>query len=69
MDSGTDTAYAVGFPIQKSADQRVLAPPRSLSQRATSFIASDSQGIHQMPLKRLIAILAHRDKPHTQLSP
>jgi len=27
----------------------MLAPPRSLSQRATSFIASCRQGIHQMP--------------------
>ena len=35
-------------------DQRVLAPPHSLSQRATSFIASQCQGIHQMPLLRLI---------------
>jgi hypothetical protein len=32
----------------------VLAPPHSLSQRATSFVASVRQGIHQMPLKRLI---------------
>jgi hypothetical protein len=27
----------------------VLAPPHGLSQRATSFIASQCQGIHQMP--------------------
>ena len=40
----------VGFPIRKSSDQKVLAPPRSLSQRATSFIASRRQGIHQKPL-------------------
>jgi hypothetical protein len=39
-----------GFPIRKSTDQRVLASPRGLSQRATSFIASQCQGIHQMPL-------------------
>ena len=39
-----------GCPIRKSTDQRVLAPPRGLSQRATSFIASQCQGIHQMPL-------------------
>jgi hypothetical protein len=32
----------------------VLALPRGLSQRATSFIASQCQGIHQMPLSRLI---------------
>jgi hypothetical protein len=43
-----------GFPIRKSTDQRLLAPPRGLSQRATSFIASQCQGIHQMPLSRLI---------------
>src|SRR5690606_8921849 len=32
-------AFKVGFPIRKSTDQRVFAPPRSLSQRITSFIA------------------------------
>ncbi len=40
----------VGFPIRKYADQRVLAPPRILSQRATSFIASQRQGIRWKPL-------------------
>ena len=40
----------VGFPIQKSAGQRLLAPHHSLSQPVTSFIASIRQGIHQMPL-------------------
>ncbi len=44
----------VGCPIRKSSDQNLLAVPRSLSQRATSFIASQCQGIHQMPFKRLI---------------
>ena len=43
------TLNALGCPIQKSADQRVLSPPHSLSQSATSFIASYCQGIHQMP--------------------
>ena len=43
----------VGCPIRKSAHQRLLAPPRSLSQRATSFIASWFQGIHQMPFSCL----------------
>ncbi len=38
-----------GFPIRKSTDQSLLAAPRGLSQRATSFIASRRQGIHQMP--------------------
>ena len=56
MDSGTDNPCGFGFPIRKSADQRVLAPNRGLSQRATSFIACVRQGIPQMPLlKRLIA--------------
>ena len=49
----------VGCPIRKSAHQRLLAPPRSLSQRATSFIASTRQGIHQMPLLRLICESRH----------
>ncbi len=44
-----DTAEAVGCPIRKSTDQRLLAAPRGLSQRAASFIASQCQGIHQMP--------------------
>ena len=35
-----------GFPIQKSADQRSFAPPRSFSQLITSFIGSQCQGIH-----------------------
>ncbi len=49
----------VGCPIRRSADQRLLASPRGLSQRATSFIASQCQGIHQMPLKCLIS------RPHS----
>ncbi len=44
----------MGFPIRKSTDQSLLAAPHGLSQRATSFIASQCQGIHQMPLRRLI---------------
>ena len=43
-----------GFPIRKSADQRVLSPPHGLSQSATSFIASYRLGIHQTPFSRLI---------------
>ncbi len=45
---------AVGFPIRTSPDQSLLAAPRGLSQPVTSFIASQCQGIHQMPLRRLI---------------
>ena len=49
----------VGFPIRKSTDQRLFAPSRSLSQRTTSFIASYRQGIHQMPLGHLIALISN----------
>ena len=47
----------VGFPIRKSTDQSFFAAPRGLSQRSTSFIASQRQGIHQMPLRHLIALI------------
>ena len=47
-----------GFPIRTSADHRALAPPRSLSQRATSFIACACQGIHQMLFKSLDLIFS-----------
>ena len=39
-----------GFPIQKSTNQKVFAPPRSLSQLITSFFASESLGIPRVPL-------------------
>ena len=55
MNSVDDTAEAVGCPIRKSTDQSLLAAPRGLSQRAASFIASQCQGIHQMPFRRLIS--------------
>jgi hypothetical protein len=42
----------VGCPIRRSRDQRLLASPPGLSQRATPFIASQCQGIHQMPFLR-----------------
>ena len=68
MDSDRDLPCGRGCPIRRPADQRALAPPRSFSQRATSFIASWRQGIHQMPLpQRLIAKpVARRDKPRSQ---
>ena len=53
MDSTADTPSGVGCPIRKSSDQRSLPSPRSLSQGATSFIASRCQGIHQMPFSSL----------------
>ena len=49
----------MGFPIRRSTDQRLFAPSRSLSQRTTSFIASYRQGIHQMPLGHLIALISN----------
>ncbi len=40
----------MGCPIRISTDQRLFAPPRSLSQLITSFFASESQGILRTPL-------------------
>ncbi len=57
---GTTSAFRsskVGFPIRRSTDQSSLAAPRGLSQLTTSFIASQRQGIHQMPLRHLIALI------------
>ena len=48
----------VGFPIRRFPDQSLFAAPRDLSQRTTSFIASQRQGIHQIPLRHLIALIA-----------
>ena len=58
----------VGCPIRKCPDQSLLAAPRTLSQRATSFIASQCQGIHQMPFLRLIVTgrVTRRGKPNTK---
>nr|ADI18195.1 hypothetical protein [uncultured delta proteobacterium HF0200_39N20] len=39
-----------GYPIGKSPDQKMFALPRGLSQLATSFFASWSQGIRPAPL-------------------
>jgi hypothetical protein len=49
MNSDRDTRCRVGCPIRRSRDHRSLASPPGFSQRATSFIASQCQGIHQMP--------------------
>ena len=72
MNSAGDTAEAVGCPIRKSTDQCLLAAPRGLSQRAASFIASQCQGIHQMPFRRLISTnecATRRRKPTWELTP
>ena len=39
-----------GFPIRTSMDQRSFATPHSFSQLTTSFVVSESQGIHHTPL-------------------
>jgi hypothetical protein len=57
MNSDDDTAEAVGCPIRRSMDQSLFAAPHGLSQRTTSFIACARQGIHQMPLGHLIALI------------
>ena len=52
MCSPDDTAAlpAVGCPIRRSPDRRLLAATRGLSQLAASFIGSRRQGIHRAPL-------------------
>jgi hypothetical protein len=47
-----------GCPIRRFTDQSLFAAPRDLSQRTTSFIASQRQGIHRTPLRHLIALIA-----------
>src|SRR3954469_20099267 len=47
----------VGFPIRRSLDQSSFAAPQGLSQRTTSFIASQRLGIHQMLLRHLITLM------------
>ena len=49
----------VGFPIRKFLDQSLFAAPHDLSQRTTSFIASQHQGIHRIPLSHLIDLIIH----------
>src|SRR5947209_6857209 len=52
-----DTGSRVGCPIRKSLDQSSFAAPQGLSQRTTSFIASQRQGIHRMLLRHLITLM------------
>ena len=49
----------MGCPIRKSTDQSLFAAPHGLSQGITSFIACACQGIHQMPLRHLIVLIAN----------
>src|SRR5476651_12793 len=62
MNSVNDHPDGWGFPIRKSPDQSVLATPRSLSQPATSFIASQCQGIRQTPLLCLTLTFCQRKR-------
>ena len=57
----------MGFPIRKFTDQSLFAAPHDLSQRTTSFIASQRQGIHRIPLRHLIALIANARRSTRQL--
>jgi len=46
-------SHRLGSPIRKSPDHRLLAPPRGLSQLATSFFAYLRLGIHTHALSSL----------------
>ena len=52
-------AFKVGCPIRRSMDQSLFAAPHGFSQRITSFFACACQGIHQMPLRHLIVLIAN----------
>ena len=58
MDSCAGLAEARGCPIRIFTDQSLFAAPHDFSQRTTSFIASQCQGIHQMLLSRLMLSLS-----------
>ena len=49
----------VGCPIRRSMDQSLFAAPHGFSQRITSFFACACQGIHQMPLRHFIVLIAN----------
>src|SRR3954447_18350607 len=49
---GRDPIAGGGWPLSRFPDRSLLAAPRGFSQRATSFVASRRQGIHQMPFSR-----------------
>ena len=54
-----------GCPIRKSTDQIVCADPRSLSQLITSFFASESLGIHRLPLSVFAPKMLQVAYPHS----
>ena len=47
----------MGCPIRRFTDQSLFAAPHDLSQRTTSFIASQHQGIHRILLRHLITLI------------
>ena len=46
----SDRHYLPGSPIRTSLDHCSLTAPPGFSQLITSFVASESQGIHRLPL-------------------
>ena len=56
-----------GFPIRKSWDHRLFAPPPSLSQLITSFIASQSLGIHRSLLFAFFILVARTYFPRQSM--
>ncbi len=59
----------MGCPIRRSRDRRSLASPPGFSQRATSFIASQCQGIHQMPFSYAPPRTQQQSPPDARLLP
>ena len=55
----TGIPLRVGFPIRICSDQSLFAAPQTFSQRTTSFIASQRQGIHRTPFWHLIVLIIH----------
>jgi hypothetical protein len=46
-----------GYPIRRSPDQRICAPPRGLSQLIAAFFVLQLQGIRHGPILRLTILL------------
>ena len=61
-DKDTQTLLWVSSLIRRSAGQRLLAPNRSLSQLATSFLVDTNQAIHHKLLSILISNLIFKDQ-------
>src|SRR5581483_4684738 len=59
-----DTSCEVGFPIRTSRDHCQLPTPPRFSQAATSFFASDRQGIHR---RRLFACSYNSKSPSSYI--